>query len=403
MSENPAKTGRFPHIDLARSIAIVLALTAHLFVHFKVWSDLPDALLPYVRLVTRTATPAFFILFGMMLEIVYSRRMRRDGFLAVSHLLWTRAMLCYLAFAATLLLGLLTSKIGIYSFLHALTFLRGGFTGVILKIYAVVLFLSPLFVAFRVRFGNSSVPFLMILFWALYPILQASIDEAFSPIFLVSFFLGSGGLSGPAVLPGLTFMFTGFLFGELLTARGTSEGRPGRNRVLLILLGCILVLAQSAIRDGPSSILLGISSISEFRAHNHIIYYAYGMLTTFGILLVTEQLCRKVPSLGGDRFTVFGRFSLFSFAAGNMMIAVLPKLNDIDLPLKIGLSVAALVALYFLVVFHEKQKALGESGASVHVTYQPIRSIVGIGDFVSSQFAELSLLCTRRLMKIVSK
>lgn len=402
MSESQAKALRFPHIDLARSIAIVFALTSHLFIQFDVWSDLPNVIYPYIRLVTRTATPAFFILFGMMLEIVYSRRMRRDGFFDVSRILWGRAMLCYLAFAATLLLGLLTSKIGIYNFLLSVTFLKGGLTGVILKIYAVVLFLSPLFVAFRIRFGSSSVPFLLILFWVLYPTVQASVDGTFSPVFLLSFILGSGGLHGPAILPGLTFMFMGLLFGELLAVRGTLEWRQVRTRVILILLVCVFVLAQHAIRNGPSSILSGISSM-EFRRGNHIVYYAYGVLTTFLILLVTEQLCKKMPSLGGTRLTVFGRSSLFSFAAGNMIITVLPRLNNIGLPLRLGVTVGALVALYFLVVFHEKQKSLVKSGASVHLIYQPIRAVLEIGDFVSSQFAALSLLSTKKMVKIVTR
>ena len=95
---------RMVFIDVARSAAILAALAAHAVAVFAVWPSVPPGLLKATgNALFYTATPTFFLLFGVMLELVYVRRRQRDGALPVAGRLAARAWQCWLG----LVLGML--------------------------------------------------------------------------------------------------------------------------------------------------------------------------------------------------------------------------------------------------------------------------------------------------------
>ena len=133
---------RLHFIDSTRGLAVVLAMLSH-----SLWQFAPE--MDLLRPLTQTATPTFVVLFGVMLELVYLRRLR-DGAAteAIERRILGRMLTCFFVFALILFAAYATSKLSLYATVKALTFMGGGRFGVILKTYAalfaVVLLLLPL-------------------------------------------------------------------------------------------------------------------------------------------------------------------------------------------------------------------------------------------------------------------
>ena len=70
---------RYIFVDVLCSLAIALAMAAHALNDFDVLSRLTEAEFTAVRFLTRAATPSFIFMFGMMLELVYARRISTSG------------------------------------------------------------------------------------------------------------------------------------------------------------------------------------------------------------------------------------------------------------------------------------------------------------------------------------
>ncbi|HMA14592.1 MAG TPA: heparan-alpha-glucosaminide N-acetyltransferase domain-containing protein, partial [Kiloniellaceae bacterium] len=102
-----ASRTRIPGIDTARALAIALAMLSHCFIHFGVWELLSDQAALLLRSFTRAATPTFIILFGMMLEIVYLKMLRRGERQGCWVRLVARAIQCYLLYLLVVTAGIL--------------------------------------------------------------------------------------------------------------------------------------------------------------------------------------------------------------------------------------------------------------------------------------------------------
>ncbi|MFC3215665.1 OpgC domain-containing protein [Novosphingobium panipatense] len=152
--------GKIPGLDIARTVAIVLAMLNHSFIATNVWRDFFEGK-PHVTFAVRLATPMFIILFGALLEIVYRRRAVRDGMQAVTARLFERGLLCWLLYTLTLLPLLLLGKTSVKSALFGALLLGKIPLTDILRYYAILFFMAPLLLVVRQR-------------WGLYPLLATT-------------------------------------------------------------------------------------------------------------------------------------------------------------------------------------------------------------------------------------
>ena len=89
------KKERLNFIDVARTLAIILALFSHAMIDFEGWKLLGSIAAP-IRLLTRSATPLFIFMFGMMLELVYLKKLEQQGLSPVAKRLAVRSLQCYI-------------------------------------------------------------------------------------------------------------------------------------------------------------------------------------------------------------------------------------------------------------------------------------------------------------------
>jgi uncharacterized membrane protein len=78
------QSGRYTFVDVHRSLAILLAICAHAINDWEIAAGLANTELALVRTITRAANPSFIFMFGMMLELVYARKIKRYGMRAVA-------------------------------------------------------------------------------------------------------------------------------------------------------------------------------------------------------------------------------------------------------------------------------------------------------------------------------
>lgn len=321
---------RIDPIDSVRGLAVILAMLSHALLQF---TDHFDTLKP----LTRTATPAFVILFGIMLEIAYLQRLRAgESATVVKRRLGSRMVVCYLYFAAITVAALATGKLFPMESLKALVFLEKGFLGVLLKIYTVlfllVLFLLPLLR----RYGANVMVAAAVAGW----VAKFACDAVMThPPHLMNFMVGNGRGVGPAILPSLTFVAFGMLLGETLS------GKRNATAVVVVLLGAAVFAAMQFLDAGSVSALRG--DWLAARRYNHPLYFALGMLSTSLYLGLFWLLWRRPKPDPFSRFSAdMGQQTLFIYGTGNIILALLPTYGGQDAAMALGLVVLFMVGLF---------------------------------------------------------
>lgn len=185
---------RIGFIDLARALAILFAMTSHIFIEVNMWQgQMSGEVFLLIKSITRTATPMFIILFGVMLEVVYYQQFLRNGkFRNISQRLLSRAMICYLGVGFIGVFALITAKIDLPTLLQAVTYTGPGRWGEILKYYSIAMLIAPMILWLRHRFGLLSLILLLIAVWSLSPILHMAFAKVEQPHYLFSYLLGIG-------------------------------------------------------------------------------------------------------------------------------------------------------------------------------------------------------------------
>lgn len=95
------QSGRYTFVDVHRSLAILLAICAHAINDWEIAAGIADTELALARTITRVANPSFIFMFGMMLELVYARKIKQHGMGAVAPRPIQRGFQCYLGYALT--------------------------------------------------------------------------------------------------------------------------------------------------------------------------------------------------------------------------------------------------------------------------------------------------------------
>lgn len=322
---------RIGAIDATRGLAVVLAMLSHALVQFG------DEI-HHIKLLTRTATPAFMILFGAMIEIVYLRKLREAGTDAnrragVVERLLSRMLTCYVVFGLVALAALVSGKLDIVETAKAMLFLDQGRFGNILRIYTVLFAFVILTLPLAARYGAVFFVWAALGAWMLKYAFGALGAPDWSPLQNV---VGHVNGYGPAMLPGLTFIAFGMLVGEALTGR-----RSLRAAALVAAVAGVALAAQLA-AVGPRA--LADLVVWDYRWTNDPRYFAFGIVSTSAILGVFWLLWRRpLPDRISRTLAAFGRDTLFIYGFGNVALNLLPTYHG-------GPLAAGALALCFLAV-----------------------------------------------------
>ncbi len=308
---------RIYFVDFARSFAIALALFDHSMNDFAVWSGYSIENYAILKSITSSATPTFLLLFGMMLEIVYLKRLRKSGWRIVSEKLIVRSFQCYLGFFLTALAGFVGGLLTLKATFAAMIFVGNAHFGNILKLYTFMLLLAMPILWIRHQFGIAWVLVCGFGLWAFYPILNLVPHVNNSLSIFTSYFLGFGGMGGPSILNSISIVTIGMLAGKF-----AQEDRPRDFlKIIIVLLAFISLMAVWIYIGGWEELRMGIFQ-NIYRRNNHPAYCLFGISIALAVCLLFMILIPRQLEISGwkSRLLVFGRSSLMAFTTGNLVL-----------------------------------------------------------------------------------
>lgn len=319
---------RFDFIDFARGLAIILALVSHAILELRLSEDLGQGGL-WLRCLTRTATPAFVLIFGIMLELVYFRASVERPFRLVARRLLQRSLLCYLAYLATIASEWLGGKASAREALDGALFLSGPAYGYILKFYTVALALAVPILYLRGRFGIAAPVLVLGGFWLLVPVLDFVAWDRAARLGEVTGLLFGRPRSPFSVLHGSVLIGIGMVIGWSLR-RSQAKGRlRAFARTMGLFAGAALIgMACLFVAYSPSEILERQGALGDsFRSRQSIEYYVLALVSSLLLLAASFFLFRPDAEAGRATGTIFylGRHSLLAFTLGNAFLNFMPR------------------------------------------------------------------------------
>ena len=357
---------RISGLDTARSLAIALAMVSHCFIHFGVWPQLASDVGLLARLLTRSATPTFIILFGMMLEIVYLKLIRRGDRPACWQRLLTRAIQCYLLYLCVVVAGVIGGKLSPGEGARAALFLSQAYFANILKFYSLGLLFGLLLVELRARYGLRAAGAVLLLIWLAYPLLKAAPPLPESVAHLASFLFGIGDETGPSVLQGMSLVILGLFLGKAvhdLRSEVKAQRRQANRLLAAILLLTAAALAALLLTAGVRPALENFTDYG-YRAANHPGYYILGSTLAMAMIAACLPVAPRLPQPVLARLNVFGISSLFAYAFGNVALNLLPTLRG-GLALGLLCTFGFLLALYGATAYFQLTLQSQSSGGSL--------------------------------------
>ncbi len=345
---------RLPFLDAARSLAILGAVGCHVLLAFAVLHRI-DALALKAALngIFRVCAPLFFMVFGVLLELVYVRKWQAGQARMVSTRLGVRSLQCLTGYLIGVICAVLGGNMAGDEVLPAVAGFAGAPMVGVLRFYAMALLIAIPLLACRVRFGPLVPLVLLALIWIADPLialLPLPPGESAWGVFWGRLIgrphIGVGG----STMHNFTIVLYGLLLGQHLRAR---QGRAlplfgGRLPILTLAL-CAAVVAVYALQHGAVWVAEGfLNTRMSLRVAHHPAYYAIVIPYALVVLWLAHRwegaLMRTGPVLS------LGRYSLVAFTLGNAPLAALPAMLELSLPLAIAVSVAYMAA--FVAVIH---------------------------------------------------
>lgn len=365
---------RLNFIDVARSYAIILALFAHAMIVFGGFSALGEDALK-IKLFTRTATPLFVFMFGMMLELVYARKAMENGLSSVVRRLLVRSAQCYLGYQLTVVAGIIGGHMSPREGANALLFMDSAMFGNILRLYSVALLLAIPIIWIRCRAGTISLAIMLAAIWAGDLFLERYTGVSLGRLdTMIGIFLGTGStLYGPSIWHGMTFVFSGMLVAASLRNWNQYGLRRFYYTLLALAIVSSIVIASLAADVSLTGVIRRFADYS-YRKHNHIGYYAVGLLTCAITLFILSRIIPLYGSLPDwtRKPLAFSRSSLLSYSIGNIILSVLPMTAVADSVYRAVLFSVLFLLLVMLLV-NSRYLDIGYRRAS------QIRFVPGIG------------------------
>lgn len=333
---------RVKWIDDCRGTALVLAFLSHLFIAFQLEPGYPLSFV--TKLITRAATPAFLVIFGIMLEMVYLRQARGLADLGPVRLrLLNRAIDCYVVFAAITLAAVVGGHLSTRQGLSALIYLGEGRFGIILELYALLLVGFAMALPMVLRWGWIGLLGLSTIGW----ITRHGLNTLEAPEWYpLQFLFGYGTGFGPSILLGLVFVAYG-----ILVAQALSQPRK-RATVLIFVTVCGTIVALGVDRLGLQGFATAL--VTDFRWSNHPGYFGTGIITSSLLLCLSWWLQRRSgPPSRSLSLESIGQNSLFVYGAGNVLINLVPRLS-LPSDSRFYCSVAFTIGFGFIYVYRNE-------------------------------------------------
>jgi hypothetical protein len=318
-------------LDIARGLAITLSLLIHTLYSLKIWETLNVPSKRLLAVLTQTATPCFVLLFGIMLELIYYRKITEGQSLKkISGRILQRSLWCYLGYtltvAAEILIGEKNLSEGFFSFL----FLGNTPYGGILKFWTIALILAIPLLRLRWKKGLTAVFTLSLSLWIFVPLLDqiAWPDHANLFSYWTGIFFGRpSNRALISLLHTLVFIVIGMILGERLSSQDKEEHWRGFQKVVAVFICVDLVIVLCLMFFySPGQLLAGYTTI--FRKTHHLAYYCLSFLEAFGLLFILSWLFPFSKSRISKIFSplmMLGRHSLPAFVLGNIFITLCPK------------------------------------------------------------------------------
>lgn len=326
----PATTSssREVFIDFARGFAILLAVGSHAFYAFGYDVLFGDAMYQVMSL-TRLATPSFILITGMMFELVYLRKAEKQGFKVMVKSLVSRALQCYLAYGITVLIEWFNQQLSTADAQLAVVFMGNSLFSGILQFYTLFLLLAIPIIWLRRRFGIWMISVLPVVVWLGDILLNRLVWPApEQPLgHLTALLFSNPAVSNFSMWHSLTFMSFGMLVGYMLK-RSKLAGNWKRFQITLMGLFLLCLLA-SLITVLPTTLDDFFFNFSNTFRINHLMpYYSIGSMGAFLLLWITWKLRHWLGYPWLDHtVTTLGKDSLWAFAVGNSLAALLPALS----------------------------------------------------------------------------
>lgn len=330
---------RIVGLDAARSLAILLAMSSHVYADVGLGAHIPSEMALPLRIMFQVATPVFILLFGAMLEIVYLPRFTSESKISISSRLVFRALQCWLLYAVSIFtLFIFDDGYSLAFSISCLLFMGNSPYTEILKFYAVALAVAPLLLWIRVRIGLVPLILVAATYQAAWPILHSLPDARHDlgmPLQVARFLkfvtgFGSPQLAGPSVLHGLTLVIAGQAFGNAVLGRrykpmdrqGLALDSSNFGRRIFMLLISTIGLASMGAFIIPHEVFVGLANMS-LRMNSHVLYFVIGAVSAVLVSLAFIWII-DVRKMVSSRFwfmlSFFGRTSMFTFAWGNIML-----------------------------------------------------------------------------------
>lgn len=331
---------RLSFIDSSRGLAVVLAMLSHAFIQFAPEVEFSGWFVAMRSLVTRTATPTFLVLFGIMMELAYFRKSREGGHISIPrNRMFQRMLTCYLLYVAVTLAAVVTQKLTLAQGGLAISFQGTGRFVEILKLYVFMFLIVAITYPIGSRRGAVFYLGLAGAGWAGKLVLDmVGVEHKI----LLQFLLGYGDGGGPSVLPGLTLVGFGLLVGESIT---------GRRSVLWPAAGlglALMMLWYGVAEVGVKGLVWQL--IFELRLLNHPYYYAFGIVVamlSLGLFRWVNHSVGAQTDLSGQRlsFAGIGQDTLFYFGFGNIALNIVPVYAGKEIGVALLLVVTFMAAL----------------------------------------------------------
>lgn len=311
---------------------VAAALLSHVLGHFGVWDVLGENTRLYLRLFSRGATPGLLILFGFMIELVYVRHAKQKGFSFSIQRMMYRVILCYLAFILIASIGFLTGLGSLRSFLGNFLLVSPAINANIFAIYFFVLLLMMPIIAVRLRFGVNALLAIVSAVWlvdslALTPLGSPFAYSSDTLEYLANFFVGVGDSWGPSIFHSLTVT----LFGMVLSNAFVERSRKSLSRLAVFAGLAFFIVCLEISKIGWITFLGNIADYTAYRAHNSIVFYAYGILFSLTLMLLAWSLNKILFSVIRHPVTYLGARTFLYFLLGNMILTAFPRTISIDL------------------------------------------------------------------------